>query len=419
MRICFLGDSSSIHFQRIVSYYVHTKDDIMILSTAPVMSDIRGAETVYLSNGKKAVRSGRVKNDRRHTMVSYVKSLIPRSVKASVNRAMRAARLLGKISVCRGRIREFNPDVIYCFRSFPEGLLAAFCHMRPLLLRTAGPDISKLPRYPVYRQVIRWIIRGADIVVTESLSERRLLKNLCGEAVNPEVTIIGIDTALFKPPVSKESARDKYGVARDAFVVISNRYFDGHYNGWLVVKAIQAVIGECPNLVLLYVSPSQMGLNTRTRVEAIAQRSPQMKFIDGPLPHSEMPDYLACGDVYISFSSYDGIPNSLLEAMACGLVPIVGELPQLHEWIEEGQTGYFIPQNDVEKLAHAIKRLYQSPQVLPTMAARCIAKIHEHGSYERCSKRTRSVLRTLTEPRKSVDETGASAPPFDHQSITT
>lgn len=398
MRICFFGDSSSIHFQRIVSYYTRAKDQVMILSSAPETSDIPGAETVFLLNGKKPFSTNPGKNDTKRRFLDYVKHLLPRFVKTSVNRTTRALRLLRKVSICRAKIRSFNPDVIYCFRSFPEGMLASYCHERPLLLRTAGPDISKLPRYPVYRQIIRRVIKAAEVVVTESLSERRLLRDLCGKAVNPEVSIIGIDTALFKPPVSQERVRDKYRLPRDAFVVVSNRYFDGHYNGWLVIEAIQAVIDECPNLMLLYVSPSRMGLNTRAKVKAISKRWPRMKVIDGPLPHSEMPDYLGCGNVYISFSSFDGIPNSLLEAMACGLVPIVGELPQLHEWVEEGQSGYFIPQNDVKGLAVIIKDLYENREVLPRMAARGISKIHAQASYEGCSKRTRDLLKKLAHP---------------------
>src|SRR5690606_6967952 len=104
-----------------------------------------------------------------------------------------------------------------------------------------------------------------------------------------------------------------------------------------------------------------------------------------------------CGDIYVSFASFDGIPNSLLEAMACGLVPIVGDLPQLHEWVEHGVTGYLVPQADIKGLAAKIGELYRNREVLSDMSVRCIRRVHENGSYEECSKRTRNTLKRLVE----------------------
>ena len=396
MRICFLADSSSIHTRRIVSYYVRAKDEIMILSTASILSDIPGTKTLYLLNGRKADSKPRLtKNRHKLPCVTALKVLVPRFIKAFANRTMRALRLVRKAALCQEEIKRFNADVIYCFRSFPEGLLALCCHVKPLLLRTAGPDISKLPRYPVYRQLIKRVLRTADVVVTESLAERQLLRRLCGDSLTPKVEIIGIDTALFQPPASKEYVRHKYGVPRDAFVVITNRYLEGHYNGWMVVKAMQTVVDQCPNCRLLYVNPSNMGRTTRARAESTTRRYPQIVFVNGPIPHVEMPGILGCGDIYVSFSSFDGVPNSLLEAMGCGLVPVVADLPQLRDWIENGRTGYIVPQGRTDALASIIRDLYNNRQVLPGMSRDCVSRIHEAASYERCSARIRTLLLQL------------------------
>ena len=97
-----------------------------------------------------------------------------------------------------------------------------------------------------------------------------------------------------------------------------------------------------------------------------------------------IPEILCCGDAYISFSAFDGVPNSFLEAMACGLVPIVGELPQLHEWIEDGITGYFVRQYDTEELASVVRYLYKHRHEISEMSARCVSKIRSGGSYDVC-----------------------------------
>lgn len=42
-----------------------------------------------------------------------------------------------------------------------------------------------------------------------------------------------------------------------------------------------------------------------------------------------MPDYYACADVMVSISSHDSLPNCMLEAMACGIPVVMGDIPQI------------------------------------------------------------------------------------------
>jgi glycosyltransferase involved in cell wall biosynthesis len=230
------------------------------------------------------------------------------------------------------------------------------------------------------------------VVVTESLWERQLLLRLCGAKVSPAISIIGVDTGLFRVPLSRDALRAKYNLPSDSFVIVSNRYLGGHYNGWFVVEAIRSILERCPDLILLYVNPSKMGPYTREKAELVCSRFPQIKFIEGPLPHSEIPNILGCGDIYVTFSSADGVPNSLLEAMACGLVPVAADLPQLREWIEDGESGYLVPQARVESLAATILKIYSDRRELHHMSRRCISRIHDLAAYEKCSERVRSLL---------------------------
>jgi glycosyltransferase involved in cell wall biosynthesis len=403
MRICFIADSSSIHVQRIVSHCLHKKDDILVLSSASYISNIPGTRTVHLLSGNMPIdiaSSGEEKNYR--SFSRFLKSFISPSLKFFLKFTMISLNLQRKSMLCMKEIHRFNPEVIYCFRSFPEGMLASQCHIRPLLMRTAGADISRFPRYPVYRQTIRKALQTADMLVTESNWEGKLIQDLCGPSVAPKVIIIGVNTTLFHPPLSRDDLRDKYGLPRNAFVVVTNRYLDQPYNGWFIVKSVQSILHECRDLILLYASPSKMSLRTKIQAGSITEDLPRIKFLDGPLPHSEVPDILGCGDAYVSFSSCDGIPNSLLEAMACGLVPIVAELPQLHEWIDHGVTGYFVPQYDKKHLACVINYLYNHRNELSEMAARCVSKIREQGSYDVCMERTRDLLKRLTHAGSTI-----------------
>ncbi len=56
----------------------------------------------------------------------------------------------------------------------------------------------------------------------------------------------------------------------------------------------------------------------------------------------------------LSISTHDGTPNTLLEAMALGCLPICGDLESIREWIIPGKNGLLIDPSDSVALADAI-----------------------------------------------------------------
>jgi glycosyltransferase involved in cell wall biosynthesis len=61
-------------------------------------------------------------------------------------------------------------------------------------------------------------------------------------------------------------------------------------------------------------------------------------------------------EVSVSITEHDGTPNSLLEAMAAGAIPVCGDLPSIREWIEHGKNGFLAAFNDPLAVADALRR---------------------------------------------------------------
>jgi glycosyltransferase involved in cell wall biosynthesis len=66
----------------------------------------------------------------------------------------------------------------------------------------------------------------------------------------------------------------------------------------------------------------------------------------------------------------EGIPNSILEAMATGLPVISTNHGGIPEAVEQDRTGWLVPEEDHVGLAHAIQRLIDSPKFYRRMAER-------------------------------------------------
>ena len=60
--------------------------------------------------------------------------------------------------------------------------------------------------------------------------------------------------------------------------------------------------------------------------------------------------------VSVSVSEHDGTPNSLLEAMSIGCLPVCGDIESIREWITNGENGILVDPTDPYALAEAVQR---------------------------------------------------------------
>lgn len=79
--------------------------------------------------------------------------------------------------------------------------------------------------------------------------------------------------------------------------------------------------------------------------------------------------WLSTMDVFTLPSLSEGLPLSLLEAMAAGIPVVVTDVGGMPEVIDDGQTGLIVPKGDVEALASKVLFLLQNPSVAVKMGA--------------------------------------------------
>ena len=82
--------------------------------------------------------------------------------------------------------------------------------------------------------------------------------------------------------------------------------------------------------------------------------------------------FLPAADVFALPSYREGLPISLLEAMAAGLPVIASEVGGIPEIIKDGREGFLLPPGDVDALADRILRLANRPDVRASMGERAL-----------------------------------------------
>ena len=110
------------------------------------------------------------------------------------------------------------------------------------------------------------------------------------------------------------------------------------------------------------------------------------------IPYGELPNYLNELKLLILPSYTEGLPNIVLEAMACGtpvLATPVGGVPDL---IKDGETGFVMEENSPECIAENILRVLDRPDLV-TIARNAQVLIEKEYTYETALKRYQEILR--------------------------
>jgi glycosyltransferase involved in cell wall biosynthesis len=100
-------------------------------------------------------------------------------------------------------------------------------------------------------------------------------------------------------------------------------------------------------------------------------------------------------EVFVSVPSSDGTSVALLQAMAAGCFPIVGDLATQQEWITDGENGLLVPIHDVDALAGGMGRALDDAPLRRRAAAINARVVEERGLNESQMARMEGLYRSL------------------------
>lgn len=84
-------------------------------------------------------------------------------------------------------------------------------------------------------------------------------------------------------------------------------------------------------------------------------------FFENTVQHRLMPDYYRNAAVYVQPSRFEGMSNSVLEAMASGLPIVATDIAGNQDLVRHGDNGYLVPVEDPRRLAEALQELLLNP----------------------------------------------------------
>lgn len=274
----------------------------------------------------------------------------------------------------RGLIARFKPHVVNAHFVPNYGVIAALSGFSPWVLSAWGSDVMLLPgKSPFHMWRTRAVLRRADWITSDADVMSRRLVALGARSERVVTFPYGVDRSAFFPadaPAPLEGPR-----------IVCNRKMEPVYNAATLVDAFARLLPSLPGATLTLTG----GGSLRRALEKAAGESGSGAAVrfTGEVPHGGVPQLLREHDIFVSVPLSDTTSVSLLEAMACGLFPVVSDIPANREWIEDGENGFVVPARDPDALADAIARAWADPALRASARARNARLIETRADWYR------------------------------------
>jgi GalNAc-alpha-(1->4)-GalNAc-alpha-(1->3)-diNAcBac-PP-undecaprenol alpha-1,4-N-acetyl-D-galactosaminyltransferase len=250
-----------------------------------------------------------------------------------------------KIRLLRRAIKSVAAPTVVSFGTSVNIVTIFACknRNRRVIISERG-DLSRLSGMGQWEKTTRSLYNRADVITANT--EGALL-SMQPYVEKRKLFFVPNPLAETKTPDTAE-ARSKH-----PFVLIVARLVHDKAHD-VLLKAFAGVSGELRDWRLAVVGGGKLkeDLQTQASELRITDRVDWYGIVSDPFP------FYRAASIFVLPSRFEGTPDALLEAMNCGLAPIVSDAsPGPLELVKHLETGMVVPVNDVEALSRAILRL--------------------------------------------------------------
>jgi glycosyltransferase involved in cell wall biosynthesis len=264
-------------------------------------------------------------------------------------------------------VEEHEPfDVLHAYFLAQAGFVAAYAGKYlniPSVVSIRGNDIERASFDPSRLSHVMYALQNASAVTTNATELAKKAKAF----IDREIHLIpnGIDTKCFKPMERKEALAERLGITgkkKEERPIVG---FVGELRkkkGLATLLSAYAQVTKRHPATLLIVGEIRQG-DDKELFDEFRNANPQLAVtVTGYVPHNDLPAYYSLIDIFVHPSLRDGMPNAVLEAMACEKAVIATAVGGIKDILEDGKNGVIVNVNDATMLAQKITELLDDPK---------------------------------------------------------
>lgn len=249
--------------------------------------------------------------------------------------------------------KEKQYDLSHSFFSVPCGVISLLLKRKckiPYIVSLRGSDVPGYSErftflYKFITPIIKKVWRNAYFVVANSQGLKELaLKSNPQEEIN--VIFNGIETKEFFPDSSKKN--------KDQFTIVCVSRVTPRKGIRFLIQAFSILSKRYDYIKLVIVGDG----NERSSLEHLVRGLglSNKVFFTGPVEHTNVLEYYQKANIFVLPSLNEGMSNTMLEALACGLPLIATDTGGTKELIKDDKNGFIVKLRDSNDIVEKIEK---------------------------------------------------------------
>lgn len=273
-------------------------------------------------------------------------------------------------------------------------LLPAFSLRVPVLLHLHGAEFREFygrESSPFVQRLIRFVFERASRVVVLSSGWREWVQDQF-----PEARVFVIYNPVALPEYSPDAVRDS-----DSLLFLGRL---GERKGTFdLIEALARLAPAFPNVKLLLGGDGELdAVQARATALGVAANVETLGWVRGEDKHA----LLARASIYVLPSYNEGLPVSVLEAMAAGLPVVSTPVGGVPEAVADGVEGYLVQPGDVAALSERLERLLSDSDLRHRMGVAARQKVEKYFSVEIIVPQIEEIYQELRNGAPSATQAG-------------
>jgi len=268
------------------------------------------------------------------------------------------------------------------------GVVLKHLYGKPLVVTAHGSDIHGM-NTKLGRNIVRIALKKADCIIT--VSEDLNLKLLSWGVDRDKIRVVpnGVNITDF-PGCKVDTLRLRLDLSQDRKYVLFVGRLVPVKGVEFLLRAIPEIEQEIKNVSVILIGDGQETAFLR-RLSVQLNVSKKVHFL-GTQAHTKVAEFMAACDLLVLPSLSEGLPVTILEAMASGIPIVATNVGGIPELIKNGENGILVPPMDVPALSRAIVRLLTMDNARETFGARGREVIDQLGlTWEVAARKTISA----------------------------
>ncbi len=254
---------------------------------------------------------------------------------------------------------RYKADLIHSHSEFSDvaALLLFFHPTHPKILRTVHYGYQhEWRKRPLRRLLLTNLLFpllfkkeiGVSQAITENLNQRPLCKLLKRRA---RCVYNAIDLNRFRPTsMDRSSKKMSLNVPLNVPLVGNVGRLTEQKGQIYLLEAMALILAQNIKAHFLIVGDGELADPLKKRAQDLGI-SDRVLFTGS---RTDVEEILACMDLFVSASLWEGLPTAIMESMASGIPIVATDIPGTRDLIQDRQNGWLVPPGDAEALARTI-----------------------------------------------------------------